>query len=87
MKAGLIKKLSLLAATCTGIAALSVALAQGLDIRTVNDISRHRAMAAAHENAAKCLESGRNDAVCEGELQAACAGIAIGKYCGMKHEH
>ncbi|MDO8458800.1 MAG: hypothetical protein Q7T07_18005 [Burkholderiaceae bacterium] len=51
------------------------------------DIARHRAMAAAHENAAKCLESGKGDDVCEKALQAACKGLAIGKNCGMKHEH
>lgn len=51
------------------------------------DIQRHRAMATAHENAAKCLESGKKDAVCEKELQTACKGLAIGKYCGMKHVH
>ena len=87
MKPGLIKKISALVAAAAGGAALSIAFAQGLDIRVVKDIARHRAMAAAHEGAAKCLESGRSDAVCEGELQVACTGIAIGKYCGMKHEH
>lgn len=52
------------------------------------DIDRHRAMAVAHEAAAKCLESGKKDHdKCQKELQAACKGIAIGKYCGMKHEH
>ena len=43
------------------------------------DIQRHRAMAAAHEAAAKCLESGKKEAVCTKELQAACKGLAIGK--------
>ena len=51
------------------------------------DITRHRAMAAAHEGAAKCLESGKKPDVCETELQAACKGLAVGKYCGMKHAH
>lgn len=51
------------------------------------DIARHRAMAAAHEAAAKCLESGKKEEVCGKELQAACKGLAIGKFCGMKHEH
>ena len=51
------------------------------------DISRHRAMAAAHEAAAKCLESGKPEETCQKELQAACKGLAIGKSCGMKHEH
>ena len=51
------------------------------------DISRHRAMAAAHEGAAKCLESAKKPEVCEKELQAACKGLAVGKYCGLKHVH
>ena len=51
------------------------------------DITRHRAMAAAHEGAAKCLESAKKPEVCEKELQAACKGLAVGKYCGLKHVH
>ncbi|TAG35392.1 MAG: hypothetical protein EAZ34_03560 [Polaromonas sp.] len=51
------------------------------------DIARHRAMSAAHEAAAKCLESGRKEDVCVKELTAACKGLAVGKYCGMKHVH
>jgi hypothetical protein len=51
------------------------------------DISRHRAMAAAHEGAAKCLESAKKPEVCEKDLQAACKGLAVGKYCGLKHAH
>lgn len=51
------------------------------------DIQRHKAMAAAHEAAAKCLEAGKTHEQCAKELQAACKGLAIGKYCGMKHEH
>jgi hypothetical protein len=44
-------------------------------------------MAAAHEAAAKCLESGQKPAQCTKELQTACKGLALGKYCGMKHAH
>jgi hypothetical protein len=44
-------------------------------------------MAAAHEAAAKCLKAARATTVCMKELQAACKGLAIGKYCGMKHAH
>jgi len=51
------------------------------------DVQRHRAMAAAHEGAAKCLESGKKPDACMKELQAACKGLALGKYCGMRHEH
>jgi hypothetical protein len=51
------------------------------------DISRHRAMAAAHEAAAKCLESGEKEEACQKKLLEMCKGLAIGKYCGMRHEH
>lgn len=68
-------------------AMFSVAHAQHSDAETKADIQRHRAMAAAHEAAAKCLESGKKDEVCEKELQTSCKGLAIGKYCGMKHVH
>lgn len=51
------------------------------------DIERHRAMAKAHEEAARCLEAGQAEALCLKSLQAACKGLGIGKYCGMKHEH
>lgn len=68
-------------------ATFSVVFAQHSDKETKEDIQRHRAMAAAHEAAAKCLESDKKDEVCEKELQAACKGLAIGKYCGMKHVH
>ena len=68
-------------------AVFSLAFAQHSDKEIKEDIQRHRAMAAAHEGAARCLESGKKDEVCEKELQAACKGLAIGKYCGMKHVH
>jgi hypothetical protein len=51
------------------------------------DVERHRSMAAAHEAAAKCLESKSDPEQCQRALQGACKGIGIGKYCGMKHEH
>ena len=51
------------------------------------DIQKHKAMAAAHDAAAKCLEGGKAHDACMKELQASCKGLAIGKFCGMKHEH
>ncbi|MDM7950167.1 hypothetical protein [Hydrogenophaga sp.] len=70
------------------VACLSTAaLAQHAEKEIREDITRHRAMAAAHEAAAKCLEAGKGEKVCVAELQAACKGLAIGKYCGMKHQH
>jgi hypothetical protein len=70
--------------------ALSLAVgawAQHSNKETLEDISRHRAMAQAHEAAAKCLESGKKPEQCTKELQTACKGLALGKYCGMKHAH
>lgn len=52
---------------------------------TKEDIRRHRIISAAHEAAAKCREAGKKEDVCMAELAKACAGIAYGKYCGMKH--
>ena len=65
----------------------TAALAQHSDKERKEDAARHRAMAAAHDNAAKCLESAKSEDVCMKELQTACKGLAIGKYCGMKHAH
>jgi hypothetical protein len=51
------------------------------------EVAQHRAMAAAHEKAAKCLESGKEEKECHATLANDCRGLAIGKYCGMKHKH
>lgn len=56
-----------------------------LNQETLDDIAKHEAIAAAHSAAAQCLREGKPDAVCEGALLGACKGIAIGKFCGMKH--
>ena len=79
----------LLSATAAVVlcATFSVAHAQESDKERKEDVQRHRAMAAAHEAAAKCLESGKKEDVCGKELQAACKGLAVGKYCGLKHVH
>lgn len=70
------------------LAPLAALAAEKHDAEAVKkDVQRHRAMAAAHEQAAKCLESGQSPEQCQRQLQGACKGLAIGKYCGMKHEH
>lgn len=51
------------------------------------DVADHRAMAEAHLNAAKCLEGGKSEKECHAQLAKDCKGLAIGKYCGMKHRH
>jgi hypothetical protein len=81
-------KKSLLALVLLAQAAtFSIAADKHGDKEVKEDIAKHRAIAAAHEGAAKCLESGKKEDVCNKELQAACKGLAIGKFCGMKHEH
>jgi hypothetical protein len=60
---------------------------QNLSDHVKSDIARHRAMAQAHEAAARCLESGQGEENCQTALQASCRGLAIGKYCGLRHEH
>ncbi len=74
-------------ATLVLTATFSIANAQHGDKESKEDVQRHRAMAAAHEAAAKCLESGKKEDVCVKDLQASCKGLAVGKYCGMKHAH
>lgn len=75
----------LLIATLLSSAAFAASAHTDKEIK--EDAARHRAMAAAHEGAAKCLELGKKPDVWEKELQAACEGLAVGKYCGMKHAH
>ncbi len=57
------------------------------DAHRKDDIAKHRQMARAHEEAAKCLESGEKESVCHERLREACKGIAVGRYCGMRHAH
>jgi len=66
-------------------AAAYAAPASPLSQETLDDIAKHETIAAAHTQAAKCLREGKADEVCEGALLQACKGVAIGKFCGMKH--
>lgn len=75
----------LIALLCMPLLALAADKHSAEDLK--KDIERHRAMAAAHEQAAKCLASGQAPEACQRQLQGACKGLGIGKYCGMKHEH
>jgi hypothetical protein len=71
----LLSVLAVLASTVTAARAES-------DKERQEDVVRHRAIAAAHEAAAKCIEAKKPK-----ELKAACKGLAIGKFCGMRHQH
>lgn len=55
--------------------------------QTKREVAQHRTIAAAHEAAAKCKESGKDEEICHAELAKTCKGLAIGKFCGMKHSH
>lgn len=83
------KQLLTVLALSVGLLASLPAGAQGQhsDKEIKADIQRHRAMATAHANAAQCLESGKGSEACLKELQTACKGLGIGKYCGMRHAH
>jgi hypothetical protein len=76
-----------LAILCTATLLALPAWAQHTQKQIEEDIKRHRAMAAAHEGAAQCLASGQDEKVCMERLQQACKGLALGKYCGMRHAH
>ena len=58
-----------------------------IDPHRRDDNALDRAIAAAHEGAARCLETGRPEAACHDALRKACEGLAVGRYCGMKHSH
>jgi len=68
-------------------AAAPAAAAAPLSEHVRQDIQRHRAMSVAHDNAARCLEAGRNKDECHERLRAECRGLAVGRYCGMRHQH
>lgn len=57
------------------------------DAHRAEDIARHRQMARAHEDAARCLEAGTAEKQCQEKLRDACKGIGIGQFCGMRHSH
>lgn len=82
-----VKKFFALLSAVAFSTSMSLAFAQHSDKEIKDDVQRHRAMAAAHEEAAKCLQGGQKPDVCVKQLQAACKGLGIGKYCGMRHAH
>ncbi len=75
--------LALVSIACTA----TFSIAAETDQETREDITKHRAIAAAHQAVAQCLEAGKGAKLCYKELQTACKGLAIGKFCGMKHSH
>lgn len=71
---------------CLAVGTAAVAQPHGEKERQ-EEAKRHRALAAVHEAAAKCLESGKPEKDCLEKLRQDCKGLGIGKYCGMRHKH
>ena len=46
-----------------------------------------RQTAQAHQRMAQCILSAKPYEECLWDLQSACKGLAVGKYCGMVHAH
>lgn len=81
-------------AACMAVAAASVFAqapaapkASPKDAHKAETIAQHRAMAKAHEDAAKCLESGKPEEQCHEQLRKDCKGLGIGRFCGLRHAH
>jgi hypothetical protein len=81
------KKLLMPLLATAALAFAPVAWSQHTQKQIEEDIKRHLAMAEAHQAAAQCLQQGRDYKVCQQELQTACRGLALGRYCGMRHTH
>lgn len=85
-------KLALVGAFAT-VAMMSQAVAQQAAPKNPDpkaiaaDIAAHRALAQVHENAAKCLESGKSEKECHDQVAKECKGVGIGKSCGLRHRH
>lgn len=79
------KKWLLALAFIASTATVCIASESAKDVKEA--ITRHRAIAQAHLAAAQCLEAGTSQEVCYKALLDACQGLAIGRFCGMKHEH
>jgi len=78
---------SIMAAAAMALSAPAISQSKHGSKEEQDDAKRHRALAAAHEAAAKCLEAGKGEKACLEQLRKDCKGVGIGKYCGMKHQH
>jgi hypothetical protein len=83
-------KLSHLNAASMGLlllsGSMSAALAQHSAAQAAQDAQRHLVIAQAHSTAAQCLADGGQAPNCLSTLKASCAGLGIGKYCGLKED-
>jgi hypothetical protein len=80
-------RLLLALALAAPLAVLAQAERKQDDAHVKRDIVAHRTIAAAHEAAARCLESGKPEKECHAQLAKDCKDLAVGRYCGMRHRH
>lgn len=80
------RNLSILAAlACLTFLDITPAQAQAkADPHRAEDRTKHQRIAAAHEAAAKCLQGKADGESCHKQLQADCAGLAVGTHCGLR---
>ena len=77
--------LSVLKASCVG---LGIGKYCGLKEDAVAQAADAlRQTAHAHQRMAQCIGSQKPYEDCLWDLQSACKGLAVGKYCGMVHSH
>ena len=72
-------------AECVGLA---IGKHCGLREEGMNDpVRTYRLLSQAHAVAAQCMVAGKPYEDCLWDLQTACKGLGVGKYCGMVHAH
>ena len=60
----------------------------GLREEGMSDPAKSYALTArAHRTASECMSAGKAYEDCIWDLQTACKGLGVGKYCGMMHVH
>jgi hypothetical protein len=72
-------------AQCTGLA---IGKFCGLrEEASADPVKAFQITAKANREAAQCMESGKAYEDCLWDLQTACHGLGLGKFCGMVHSH
>ena len=54
---------------------------------STDPVKSFQTTARANKDAAQCMSLGKPDEDCLWDLQTACHGLGIGKFCGMVHSH
>jgi len=84
---GMIKSMLIIALVFVSMRAFAQAEKKPNIDRLKEEVAQHRRLAEVHEQAARCLESGKPEKDCHAQLEKACKGVGIGRYCGLRHSH